>query len=164
MPDAIGDLTIVITPPPAISTTLQPPAQTTTTLAVGQGPAGPQGLQGVRGDVVLELVAAATINGHRAIADNGAGQAVHADAATLAHGLAIVGISDGAAALGAVVSARTGGPMHFSGWSWAPGPVFLGLDGVLTQSVPPSAVIALVLGYGNGEQLTINIQPAVALQ
>lgn len=158
------DITLTIQPPAELALVVTPPAPVATQLSIGQGPAGPQGVQGDRGDAIVELVAAAVLNGHRAIATNAAGLAVHADAATLAHGLAIVGVAETAAALGDPVLVRAVGTISFSGWAWVAGPVFLGLDGVLTQSMPPSAVMALVLGYGAGQVLTLNIQPAIALQ
>lgn len=156
------DLSLTIQPPAELAVTVVPPQPVSTALSVGQGPAGPQGPQGLPGGQV-QLVAASTLNGHRAIAANAAGQAVHADALTRAHALAIVGVSEQSALAGETMQVRTTGSITHAGWSWTPGPVLLGSAGNLVQTLPAFALFALPIGWGDGDTLTLNIQPPIYL-
>lgn len=126
-------------------------------LAGEQGPAGPPGEAGG----ALALPAATTLHGHRAIAVDAAGRAVHADAATLSHALATVGITEQSAVEGDTIQITSTGPITHSGWSWTPGPVLLGLDGVLTQTRPAGALYALPVGWGDGDTLTVRISSPI---
>lgn len=156
------DLSLTIQPPAELAVTVVPPQPVSTALSVGQGPAGPQGPQGLPGGQV-QLVAASTINGHRAIAANADGQAIHADALTRAHALAIVGITEQAANVGESLQVRSTGSITHAGWSWTAGPVLLGAAGNLVQSLPVGALFALPIGWGDGDTLTLNIQPPIYL-
>lgn len=158
----MSDLALTVQPPAELAVTIQPPAPVAVTLLVGQGPAGPAGPQGLPGGQV-QLVAASTINGHRAIAANADGLAVHADALTRAHALSIVGITEQSAAVGEALQVRNTGSITHAGWAWSAGPVLLGADGNLVQALPTGALFALPVGWGDGDTLAINIQPPIYL-
>lgn len=151
MPDAMQS---VILPAPVIASTVSAPPEIDSTLAIGQGPAGPQGEQGLPGGD-LSGVAAATLNGHRAVAWS-AGLLVHADPSTP---VALAGVIESAATIGETVSVRAAGVVTYSGWSWSTGPVWYGADGALTQTQP--AGYPRVLGRGDGTRLYLDIQPPV---
>lgn len=156
------DLQTVLQQPAALRTELQAPAPIRTTLQAGQGPAGATGPQGEPGGNVA-LTAATTLHGHRLIATDAAGLAVHADAATLAHALATVGLTEHAASLGEPLQAISAGPIVHAGWDWIAGPVLLGLDGEPTQVLPPGALYALPIGWGQGQTLTLAIKSPIYL-
>ena len=139
-PDALARLDVA---GPNVVVTLGPYIEVVTT--GGGGPAG---------------VASSTINGHRFVAWQSDGTLAHAQPGDL---FAIAGLTTSAATVGQPVAALSEGAVAFSGWSWAPGPVFLGVDGTLTQTLPASGWV-VVVGRGDGTRLFITIQPPVAVQ
>lgn len=112
---------------------------------VGGAP-GPRGQDAATVD--LEFIAAEAIGGHRAVAINGAGEAILADPETLAGNLP-AGISVGAAAQGDIVIVRPTGMLEEMGWNWNAGPVWLGPNGGL-QQVPPVAGCVILMGSAAG--------------
>lgn len=156
MPDVMQS---VVQPAPVITSTVSPAPTMSSTMAVGQGPAGPRGEPGG----ALALEAGATLHGHRAIAINADGLGVHADAGTLAHALSTVGITEQAATTGDTFQVTSTGSIVHSGWTWTPGPVLLGLDGVLTQTLPPGALFALQVGWGDGDTLAVRFSTPIHL-
>jgi hypothetical protein len=62
----------------------------------------------------------------------------------------VIGVTTGAAALGAEVEIARAGPLSNAAWAWVPGePIWLGVDGLLTQS-PPEADLAAQFGQRIG--------------
>ena len=120
-------------------------------LGADQGLPGPPGPAGVD----LSGVAAATLNGHRAVAWS-AGLLVHADPSTP---VALAGVIESAATIGETVSVRASGVVTHSGWSWSAGPVWYGASGALTQTQPVG--YPRVIGRGDGTRLYLDIQPPV---
>lgn len=117
----------------------QPDAQVHV-LAVG--PQGPPGVAGAGGGGLESYTAGATVNGHRVIVTNASGQAVHADNATAAHANAATKISVGAALVGQTVQVQLVGRITEPSWSWTPGgTIYVGADGVLTQTTPVSPAV-----------------------
>jgi len=127
-----------------------------------QGPPGPAGAPGSA--VALAYIAATPVSGHMALTLNAADEAIYADAATPTH-YAVVGVSTGAASAGAQVTALNSGSIEHSGWAFTVGqPVFLGLGGALTQSLPVGAVFSKVLGVAaTPTRITLDFQPAIFL-
>lgn len=119
-----------------------------------QGPSGPPGPPGA----TLRGTAAAVLNGHRAVAWS-AGLLVHADPASPALSHSCAGIVEQAAQVGESVPIRADGVVTFSGWTWSPGPVWFGTDGVLTQTQPAGR--SRVIGFGTGDKLNIGLQPPI---
>jgi hypothetical protein len=109
-----------------------------------QGPAGPPGPPGAAS---LSFIAGGALGGHRVIKVSADGLAYYAGADTPGDLFGVVGVTLGAVTPGALVSAIRSGEIIEPSWTWLPGaPIFLGLDGVLTQTVPPGAVFSLVMG------------------
>lgn len=72
----------------------------------------------------------------------------HASATVRDHATAVVGVALATAAASAQASYRSSGLMQDAAFNFAPGPVFLGADGLLTQVYPakPSALFILQVG------------------
>ena len=130
--------------------------------AQAQGPIGPQGPTGLSGSSISSYPAAVAVGGHVAVVLDSDGKAIPADAATAAH-RAVTGITLGAAVQDAAVEVTAAGLIEHVGWTFTPGlPVFLGLAGALTQTLPPSAVFSKVLGMAvTPARISVDFQPAI---
>jgi len=110
-----------------------------------QGPPGPPGADGAS---TLRLIAGAALGGHRAVLLDADSQAQYASADDPDHFGRVVGITTGAAVSGAPVDVLRGGELVEPGWAWAPGlPVYLGINGVLTQVPPVAPSFCLIVGF-----------------
>lgn len=109
---------------------------------------GGMGMQGPKGDAAEPTItrnAAAAIGGHRVVHANDAGEFALSDAASLVR--MPVGVTIGAAAAGAPLTAQTFGPLTHNGWAWDLDQyVFLASNGLLTQ-VPNDELAVLRIGY-----------------
>lgn len=122
-------------------------SQPATAVIRGPGLQGPPGPPGASGDATtIARTAAIALSGHRAVATNADGDFVYADKDTAAHASCTIGITTGAASQGASASAIALGPLTENSWNWTPQQlIFLGSNGVLTQSAPTTGFV-LVLG------------------
>lgn len=129
---------------------------------LAQGPVGPQGPQGLSGSSVTAYTAALALSGHVAVVLNAAGQAMPADPTNPAHH-AVAGITTQAGAMGAAVEVVSRGMLEHLGWTFTVDqPVFLGLDGAVTQTLPPTAVFSKSLGVAvSATRVSIDFQPAI---
>ena len=130
-----------------------------------QGPPGPPGAagpQGLPGTSISSYVAATGLQSHIAVVLNSAGQVLPADATTRAH-FALAGVTVGSAASGTPVTVVTAGVVEHGGWAFIVGaPVFLGLAGTITQTLPDTAVFSKVLGVAvSPTHIAIDFQPAI---
>jgi hypothetical protein len=105
-------------------------------LAIGmQGPSGTGG----SGGTIETYVAGATVNGHRVVVTDEDGEAIHADNTDPTHANAATKISLGAALTGEDVQVQLVGRITEPSWAWTlNGTIYVGADGVLTQT-PPAA-------------------------
>ncbi len=100
-----------------------------------QGPAGPA-------QSTILGTAGEDLGGHRAVVFNASGQAVYADQTETDHAGRIAGVTTGAATSGSAVTIQRTGEMTEPGWSWNPeSPLYLGTDGMLTETPPTSGVL-----------------------
>lgn len=138
-------------------TTIVSSAGITTTLVNGQGPAGTS--------TSPSYTTAAALSGHQVIALNSSGLAIYASADDLSMAFRVVGISHNAASSGASITVQDRDVMTHGGWSWTPGQViYLGLNGVLSSTVPVSATFILVMGKAlSATSILVGIQPPIAL-
>lgn len=92
---------------------------------------------------VLVRPCVGAVHGHRAvmIAD---GAFRHPDLAQAAHADAVIGIAEQSGAAGDEIAARMRGLIRESSWSWSPGSIWCGADGVLTQAPPPTGWLLVV--------------------
>ncbi len=119
------------------------------------GPDGPQGIQGVAGpqgspgpqglaSTNFSAVAGETLGGTRAVYVAADGKAYYADPSASTAKL-LLGVTTGAAALGASVTIQTEGVLTEASWSWsATGSVWLTTTGQLTQTVPATGFLVQV--------------------
>lgn len=148
-----------------------PPVELTF-LAVGEavetgpgipGPAGPPGPAG--GHAVG--IAAVALSGHRAVTPGPGGGWVYASNDEPEHLGAPIWITTGAAAAGAAAEAMIIGPMTEPSWNWIPRqPVYLGTNGVLTQSAPtaPDAFFLAQVGFAiSATSLYVDRLPSIKI-
>ena len=59
---------------------------------------------------------------------------------------------------------QTGYVLEHAGWTWAPGPVLVGLSGQLAQAPPAGALFAQVIGQAlSSTRVLIDINPPITL-
>lgn len=129
-----------------------------------QGPPGPPGPIGPEGGATLVTVGATPISGHTAVALDAGGLLVYADCTNAAHIGAVQGVVANAYSAGAQAVVQTGFELVHAGWSFSPGPVFVGASGALVQALPVGAVFAQVVGYALAPtRIRIDVQPPIVL-
>lgn len=115
-----------------------------------QGRQGKQGIPGPSGGSVIQRVAGEAISALRVLYELD-DQVYVLDAQDAEHADLAVGISITAAAAGQDIQIQRDGALDDGSWSWAPGLVFNGADGIPTQVVPADGV-ELILGSSTGPQ------------
>lgn len=132
--------------------------QQTRTVAVAAP--GPQGPAGPAGGAVIERTANAALGGHRVVRSIGVALVDYASSDNPVHGDDTLGLTITAAQAGASVDVLRNGAVTFNGWAWSAGePVFLAVNGGLTQ-VPPSEGFVQVIGHAESPTtLFLDIQP-----
>ncbi|MVN86927.1 hypothetical protein GO986_09130 [Deinococcus sp. HMF7620] len=108
------------------------------------GPTGPQGPPGPSSDVVMKTALEA-LGGHQIVALRPGG-VQRADCGDLTTADAVLGVSTAAAASGTPVPVQRAGTLIEPSWTWTPGLVLLGHNGLPTQTLPPDAACLLVVG------------------
>lgn len=125
-----------------------------------QGPPGPSRLA----NTVVHFPAASALSGHRAVVLNDLGQAIYADHRTLAHAGKILGVTLNAAAAGELIAIQTYGRLSEASWTWTlDAPVFVGADGLLTQSAPNTGFVVTVGFPLSATELFIDISMPIEL-
>lgn len=150
-----------VTPAPDQEIVVSPSPRTVEVVSGGmQGPPGEDGTTG--GAMIVEKVAGETLGGHRMvrIVD---GEAKYADATVEAHGNDVFGLTTQASGLGDMVQIVTFGEVTEPSWNWTPEEaVFLGVNGLLTQTPTPGAEFDLVVGFAlTPTTLMIDIATAI---
>lgn len=112
-----------------------------------QGPPGPQGIPGPTGGTALQYPAGMALGGHRMIVLDDTGLAIYADNSIPAHAGKVLGMTTGAANPGELATIQTGGELTEPSWSWLLNqPIYLGANGLLTQT-PPVTGFSLIVGF-----------------
>lgn len=157
--------TAVVTVVDARSVVVTPPQPVSSVVVRGvPGPRGIQGLQGPAGDAITVTVGAQPLSGHSVVSVDAFGLLVKADSTDVAQRGAVMGLVANAYAPGELATVLTGYTLAHAGWSWAPGPIFVGAGGQLTQSLPPGAVFSQVVAHALSATLVlIDLQPPIAL-
>ncbi len=126
-----------------------------------QGPPGRKGDPGSQGppgpDVGLVVVTAGEIIHGRRVVRMEEGFAFHPDLLENTHAQQVFGIATEAASAAGQFPVRVAGPMHSSSWSWLPGYVFCGTDGVLTQNPPPTGWLQRVARVIDSTNIIVDI-------
>lgn len=120
-------------------------------IVVAVGAQGPQGIQGIPGsgggssDIIK--IATIALGGQRVVISDGASNATYASNQVLAHRDFVLGVTTGAASAGAAVTVKRSGEMIEPTWNWSLGNVWLGINGLLTQTPPVSpALFSRIIG------------------
>lgn len=132
------------------------------TVGSAMGVQGPAGQDGADGGSTIARVASGALGGHRVVRSVSANGVAYADATNADHGDDTVGMTVAAASDGAAVEIQRAGSLTMSGWSWTPGlPVFLGANGLLTQTVPDdtNAFIQIIGHAEAADTVFIQIEP-----
>ena len=132
---------------------------------IGQrGVDGADGAPGVAGGVVVLCTAGEALGGHRVVVLNAAAEAVYASNAVPEHLHKVLGLTTGAVILGAEATVQTGGEMIEPTWAWAlDAPIFLGVDGLLTQTPPVSGFMLVVAFLVTATKIFIKLREPLAL-
>lgn len=100
------------------------------------------------GQLVVEHVAATNLGGNRVVFINSSDEAEYADNTVLTNTNIVLGLTTGAVSIGEIARIQTYGQMTEPTWSWTlEQPVFLGTNGLLTQTHPTAPAFALVVGF-----------------
>lgn len=110
-------------------------------------PADPP-LAGSVGRIELTGAAGQTLSGHRAVTRGVDGTLIYAGNDDPAFLHTPVWITTGAASAGSVVEVVAYGLLIEPSWSWAPGPIYLGVGGSLTQTPPTAPGAAFLAQVG----------------
>ena len=110
---------------------------------------------------IIRRTAGQNLSGHKVISAASDGKALYADVNTVTT-TAIIGISLNAALHNDTVNVQNSGTLQHSGWSFTPQePVFVGLNGQLTQT-PLNAAYSAEIGVAiSPDTILINIQPII---
>lgn len=143
---------------------------TSSVVATGlQGPTGPQGPKGDTGDpgtgstVDIQLPTNSVISGWKVIRASNLGFAEYASSDQPSHADTILGISTHSVTDNSLVNVRCSGYMTDNAWSWAPGKLYLGLNGNITQSLPGSGLIQQIGNVLSPNEININIKTSIIL-
>lgn len=129
-----------------------------------QGPRGIQGIPGPAGGATLVTVGATPLSGHTAVAMDADGLLIYADCTNLAHLGAVLGVVANAYSPGDLSVVQTDFELVHAGWSFSPGPVFVGASGALVQTLPPGAIFAQVVGFALAPtRIRVDVQPPIVL-
>lgn len=110
------------------------------------------------------LPAATALSALRIVATNPAGQLIYASSNNSDHAFRVVGLLANAVALGESARALTDGPISDPTWNWTVGqPVFLGINGTLTQVPPETGFSVQVAIPVTSTQLDFEIQEPILL-
>jgi hypothetical protein len=124
---------------------------------------GPRGLPGPQGTaiVVSSYSAGEILSGHRAVRVGADGKAYYASSASPEQAGFVVGVTVGAASMGAPVQVQAFGELTEPSWDWVPGPVWLGADGQLTQTPVLSGLLQRMGTAVSATTLFIDVDEAI---
>lgn len=131
---------------------------------VEQGPPGPPGPIGPAGGVAFTRPTPAPLSALRVVWEDVAG-AVHPLSADDADHIDLVcGLTLTATSGPGDVTVQRSGPITDAAWNWAPGRVYLGMGGALTQSPPEDGFDVLVGVAVSATRLILNFQDPIELE
>jgi len=129
------------------------------------GQRGPQGvgIPGPAGGSAVQRTFGETLSALRAVyeLDN---QVFALDYRDDEHIDLLLGITLTAGALGQVGNVQRSGAIDDAGWSWTPGPVWLGANGALTQVSPVDGYDVLIGSANSATRITLNLQDPINLE
>lgn len=109
--------------------------------------AGRQGIAGPAGSALIIGTAGESLSGHRMVTTNSSGEIIYASNLSSAHSGRVIGMTTGAAAMGATATVQTAGPITESSWAWTPGSLlWIGANGQV-GGMPPVTGWVQAIGY-----------------
>ncbi|MDG9927417.1 MULTISPECIES: hypothetical protein [unclassified Pseudomonas] len=146
------------------STVAVRPGPGRTVVAAGlRGPKGSPGQPGPAGGAAFQRLAGETISALQAVYELD-GVVFVLDYRDGDHIDQILGISLTAALTGEPMNVQRAGVLDDASWSWAPGRVWLGADGALTQT-PPADGFDVLIGCAVGAtRITLNLSEPIDLE
>ena len=135
---------------PVLNAFVSHEAARTVAIAAGQqGPAGPSGIPGPAGGTAMNFTATAAIGGRRMLSLNAANEVIYASNDDIGAAHKIIGMSLNAASPGGAINVVRGGEVIEPSWNWVTTlPVYLGTNGLLTQTPPAApAAFSLIVGF-----------------
>lgn len=151
----MSDCTIEVLAPAAAIVVEAPPAVVELAAVGLRGATGATGTEGS----TLTALAGATIHAGRAVRISG-GSIYHPDQTDNAHAGQVIGVATQSGSSPSNLVVRTSGSYLEPTWALSPGPVYVGTDGVLTQT-PPATGWLLVIGRAiNATTLFVDVEPA----
>lgn len=113
------------------------------------------------------LNAGATLSAHKVVTKSSDGTINYASNDNISHINSPLWITNNSAVLGAPVTVITYGDIEEPSWSWTPGPLYLELNGVITQTVPTATggtLFLAQLGFATGPTSAfIDREPSIKL-
>lgn len=107
-------------------------------------------------------VASEILGGHRIVRSTGAGEVGYASSDGAGHGDDTVGLTTAAVGFGESVQVTHFGYVQFGGWSWTQGqPIFLGTNGLMTQTPPESGFVQVVGHAADTDTVFVSIESPV---
>ena len=112
----------------------------------------------------IDLEAAVNLSALKVITTNVDGKAIYASSSNLDHFNKIVGINERAAVAGGEATVIFAGYMRDDDWTWdLDKPIFLGIDGALTQT-PPSSGFRIIVAFPLSEtDIIVDIKECIKL-
>ena len=96
----------------------------------------------VAANIDTSIVASTSISALRCITTDGSGLAKYATPDTLANAV-VIGISTTSGNTGETITIKTSGQLSDGSWNWTKGTIYLGSNGVLTQTAPSGGSIVV---------------------
>lgn len=152
--DVVEDSRVVVGSPDEVL--LEQVESTALVVSAEQGPPGPIG------SVFIQYPAAQAIGGHRAVYLTEASQCDYADQSDRVKSYQLLGVTIGAVQAGSNARIQTSGLLIEPSWSWAVGEfVYLGGNGLLTQTAPTSGYLVIIGLAASATGLLISIKPPI---
>lgn len=131
---------------------------------VEQGPPGPPGPIGPAGGVAFTRPTPAPLSALRVVWEDVAGTVHPLSADDADHIDLVCGLTLTATSGPGDVTVQRSGPITDAAWNWAPGRVYLGMGGALTQSPPEDGFDVLVGVAVSATRLILNFQDPIELE
>lgn len=131
-----------------------------------QGPPGPSGVSGTNGaEALITRAAVSALGGHRVVVHTDDGAVTYADHTNLLHADLVLGLTMEAAASGAAIRVLAGGEITEPSWAWdITTPIYLGTNGLLTQTPPVTGFLQQVAIPLSATSIYWQPQPAILLE
>lgn len=127
-----------------------------------QGPPGPPGAPGPAGGAAVQRLAGESLSALRMVYELD-GQVFVLSSADAAHIDLLLGLALTAAPAGNATNIQLIGAVDDAAWSWTPGPIWLGINGALTQTPPASGFDVRLGAAVSATRVILNIEEAVRL-